>query len=177
MVGNPTGIAYTVTVTSNQNLNAAPSLTASAGTSSGVWVGSGKVWTTTLTISDTTPKGSAFFSALSISNQALITGSTITSGATYTVGGFSSRTLTFPAFSRVTAIGAYVLDQNKTSCQIVAGNILTMYSDNNVRTNGYYIANVDGTYNATGSYVGLSDSVFAGSNTSGTLQVTLVEVA
>ena len=177
MVGSPTGINYTVTVTSTQSLNAAPSLTASAGAWSGNWSGSGKVWTRTLTISDSTPKGVASFTALAMTNLALVAGSTISSGSAYTVGGFSSRTLTFSAFSRVAAIGANVLDQNKTSCQIVAGNVLTMYTDNTSRTNGYYIANPDGTYNATGNYVGLSDSTFVGSNTSGTLQVTLAEVA
>jgi hypothetical protein len=177
MVGSPTGVNYTVTVTSTQNLSSAPTLNASAGAWSGSWSGSGKVWSCLLTISDTTPKGSALFSSLSLVNQGLVAGSSITSGSTYTVGGFSSRTLTFPSFSRVAAIGANVLDQTKTSCQIVGGNVLTRYTDNTVRTNGYYIANSDGTYNATGDYLGLSDSVFAGSNTSGTLQAILAEVA
>jgi uncharacterized protein YfiM (DUF2279 family) len=177
MVGSPTGISYTVTVTSTQNLTSAPSLTASAGAWAGAWAGSGKVWTRALNITDSTPKGSALFSALAITNQALINGSVISSGSTYTVGGFSSRTITFPSFSRVAAIGTTVTDQTKTSCQIVAGNVLTRYSDNTVHSNGYYIANADGTYNAQGAYVALSDSAFAGSNTSGTLQVTLAETA
>ena len=177
MVGSPTGIHYTVTVTSTQNLASEPSLTASAGAWSGAWSGSGKVWTRALSISDTTPKGSALFSALSITNQALIPGSTINSGSQYFVGGFSSRTLTFPKFSRVTAIGTSVTDPNKTTCQIVAGNVLKLYTDTTIHNNGYYFANADGTYNASGTYVALSDSVFAGSNTSGTLQVTLAEAA
>ena len=177
MVSSPTGINYTVTVTSNQNLNTAPTLTASAGAWAGSWSGSGKVWSRALAISDTTAKGSALFSALGLINLALVAGSTITAGSVYTVGGFTSRTLTFNAFSRVAAIGTTVLDQTKTNCQIVAGNVLTRYADNTVKSNGYYIANADGTFNALGAYVGLSDSVFAGSNTSGTLQITLAEAA
>ena len=177
MVGSPIGIHYAVIVTSPQNLSGAPQLTASAGSWAGVWTGSGKVWTRPLSISDSTPKGSALFSALGVTNLALIPGTVITSGANYVVGGFSNRTLTFPKFSRVTAIGTTVLDPTKTSCQIVAGNVLTLYSDNSIKSNGYYFANADGTYNPQGAYVALSDSVFAGSNTSGTLQVTLSETA
>ena len=177
MVGSATGVDYTVTITATQNLNVAPSMNASAGTWLTSWSGSNKVWTRSLRIYDSTTKGAANFNTLSLTNKALIPGSTITSGSTYTVGGFTSRTLTFPAFSRVVAIGTYVLDQTKTTCQIVGGNTLTRYTDNTVRANGYYIANSDGSYNATGNYLGLSDSAFAGANTSGTLQATLVEVA
>lgn len=177
MVGSATGVDYTITVASTQNLNAAPTLNASAGTWMTSWAGSNKVWTRTLRIYDATAKGAAIFSGLAITNKALVAGSSITSGSSYTVGGFTSRTLTFPAFSRVVAIGTSVTDQTKTTCQIVGGNTLTRYTDNAVHTNGYYIANSDGTYNATGSYLGLSDSAFAGSNTSGTLQATLVETA
>lgn len=177
MAGSPTGINYIVKITSDQNLNAAPSLTASAGAWAGNWSGSGKVWQRSLDITDTTQKGPALFSALSMTNQALVPGSSISSGSAYVVGGFSSRTLTFPKFSRVTAIGTTVTDAQKTSCQVVAGNVLKLYSDTTIHSNGYYIANADGTYNAQGSFVALSDSVFAGSNTSGTLQVTLAEAA
>jgi len=176
MVGSPTGYDYTVTITSTQNISA-PSLDASAGTWLTSWGGSNKTWTRSLRIVDSTAKGNAIFSNLVITNQALISGNVITSGSNYVVGGFNTKTLTFPSFSRVTAIGTSVLDQTKTSSQIVGGNTLTRYTDNNIHQNGYYIANSDGTYNSIGDYLGLSDSVFAGSNTSGTLQVTLVEVA
>lgn len=177
MIGSPTGVDYTITITSTQNLNVAPSLDASAGSWLTSWVGSGKVWTRALRISDSTTKGTGVFTNLSLLNQGLVAGTTITSGSTYIVGGFVSKILTFPAFARVVAIGTSVLDQTKTSCQIVGGNVLTRYTDNLVHQNGYYIANSDGSYNATGSYLGLLDSVFAGSNTSGTLQATLVETS
>jgi len=106
-----------------------------------------------------------------------IAGFEITAGSTYEVGGFILRTVTFPAFSRVAPIGAMVADASKTTAQLVGGAVLTRYSDNNVRTTGYYIANEDGTYNPTGGYLGLSDSAFVGSNTSGTLQATIQEIA
>jgi hypothetical protein len=177
MVGSPTGVNYTITITSTQSLKAAPSLSASAGAWSGNWSGSGKVWSRILVISDTTPKGAAFFSTLELVNQTNIIGSTISAGTTYVVGGFTSRILTIPSFSRVVAIGADVLDATKSTCQITGGNVLTYYADNTVRANGYYIANSDGTFNPLGAYIGLSDSAFAGSNTTGTLQITVSETA
>ena len=106
-----------------------------------------------------------------------LTGSTITSGESYTVGGMSSRTLTFAAFSRVTVLGCAVGDQTKTSASIVGGNTLDRYTSAAVVANGYYIANSDGSYNANGAYLGLSDSSLAGANTSGSLQATFAEVA
>lgn len=177
LVGSPTGVSYTVTIAPTQELNSAPTMNASHGTWSGSWTASGINWTRSLVIYDSTLKGTGTFSGLSMTNKALISGSTITSGSTYVVGGFTSRTVTFPAFSRVAPLGAYVADQTKTSMQIVGGNTLTRYNDNAVHQNGYYIANADGSYNPTGNYVGLSDSAFAGSNTSGTLEATVQETA
>ena len=178
LVGSPTGIDYTVVITPSQELLSAPTLNASAGTWQGAgWTLAGSTWTRSLRISDSTAKGAAVFSGLTLTNIAQVAGTSITSGSTYTVGGFTSRTLTFPAFSRVAPLGTNALDQTKTSAQIVGGNVLTRYTDNAVHLNGYYFANADATYNATGSYLGLSDSAFAGSNTTGTLQVSVQETA
>lgn len=177
LISSPTGVPYTVQIHSTQELSGTPSLVASAGSWAGSWTGSGKIWSRSLVIYDSTPRGSAYFSSLDIVNQALIAGTTITSGENYFIGGFTQKLLTFPPFSRVAAIGTSVVDQTKTSAQISGGATLTRYSDNNIHFNGYYIANSDGSYNPTGDYLGLSDSVFAGANTSGTLQVTLIETA
>lgn len=177
LLSSATGITYTVQIHSTQNLSIPPNLTASAGTWGGSWTGANKLWSRTLIIYDTTPKGTAYFSSLDLTNQALVSGSTITSGDTYFIGGFTQKLLTFPAFSRVAPIGTSVVDQTKTTAQISGGAVLTRYEDNSIHFNGYYIANSDGTYNPSGGYIGLSDSVFAGANTSGTLQVTLTETA
>jgi hypothetical protein len=72
-------------------------------------------------------------------------------------------------------MGVAVVDQTKTTAQIVGGNTLIRYTDSTVRENGYYFANIDASYNPTGLYIALSDSVFAGSNTSGTLGASMQE--
>lgn len=177
LVSSPSGIDYEVRITPDQTLSAAPSLTASAGAWQGSWTLVGSYWSRLLRVVDAVPRGAATFSALSMSGLSLLSGSTISSGAAYVVGGMSSRTLTFAAFSRVAALGAAVLDQTKTSASIVGGNTLTRQGSNAVVANGFYIANADGTYNANGSYIGLSDTGLVGANTSGTLQVTFAEVA
>ena len=177
LLSSPSGSLYTVIITPTQLLANAPSMTASIGTWQGTWVSVGSNWQRVLSIKDTDDKGSGLFSNLILLNEANVSGSIIISGSTYVVGGFTNRTLTFPAFSRVVAIGTTVSDQTKTSSQIIGGNTLTRYSDSLIRANGFYIANADGSYNPTGTYLGLSDSVFAGSNTSGTLQASLQEVS
>lgn len=177
LVSSPTGISYEVRITPDQTITAVGSLTASHGSWSGSWTNMGGYWKRTLVIADSVPRGTGVFSSLSITGLSGITGTSITSGSNYTVGGFSSRNVTFPAFSRVAPIGVAVADQTKTTAQVAGGAVLTRYTDNAIHTNGYYIANADGSYNPTGSYIGLSDSVFAGSNTSGTLQAIIQEVA
>jgi len=178
LISSPAGTDYEIRITPTQVLASAPTLAASLGTWQGAgWTLSGSYWWRNLRIDDTTPTGAGTFSALTLTGLSNIAGSTITSGASYTVGGFSLRTVTFPAFSRVAPIGTAVIDQTKTVAQIVGGSVLTRHTDNGIYSNGYYIANSDGTYNATGTYLGLSDSVFAGSNTSGTLQATIQETA
>ncbi len=177
LTSSPAGNDYTVRISPNYPLLSAPSLNASAGTWQGAWTASGSGWVRTLRITDDTPRGPAIFSALAMIGVSGIPGTAITAGSTYTVGGFSQRTLTYPAFSRVAALGTTVGIAAKLSAQIVGGNVLILQTNNNVVSTGFYPANADGTYNATGAYIGLSDSAFAGANTSGTLQITVAEAA
>lgn len=177
LVSSPLGMDYTVRITPSQLLGAAPTLNASAGQWQGAWVPAGNYWTRNLRIADSTTRGPAIFSGMGLIGPSGIAGSFITSGSTYTVGGFTSRTLTFAAFSRVAAIGATVGQASLLSAQIVGGNILNLQGSNAVTTNGFYPASVDGSYNSTGAYIGLSDTAFAGANTSGTLQIIVAEAA
>lgn len=177
LTSSAAGIDYTVRITPSQQLSSAPSLNASHGAWQGAWTASGSDWIRTLRITDAVARGTGTFTDMVLTNLSLLTDSVITSGQNYTVGGFSSRAVTFPAFSRVAPIGVNVADQTKTTAQLVGGASMTRYTDNAIHADGYYIANSDGTYNPTGSYLGLSDSVFAGSNTSGTLQASIQEVA
>lgn len=175
LISSPVGIDYEVRITPTQPLLSAPTLNASIGAWQGAWVFSGSYWKRSLRISDGDARGPGVFSALSMTGSANIAGSTITSGANYTVGGFTSRTLTFAAFSRVAALGTTVANATKLSAQIAGGSVLALRTDNANVQGGFYPANADGTYNASGAYIGLSDAAFAGANTSGTLQLTVAE--
>lgn len=177
LASSPTGLDYEVRVTPNQLVSFVPSLTASAGAWQGLWANMGSYWRRSLRISDSTARDAATFSGLLITGPSGIEGGTITGGSAYSVGGFSQRSVTFPAFSRVAPLGVSVADQTKTSAQIAGGAVLSRHEDAGIFANGYYIANSDGSYNATGDYIGLSDSAFAGSNTSGTLQAIVSEAA
>lgn len=177
LVSSPAGTNYTVTITANQQLLNAPSLVASSGTWLGSWTGSGTTWTRVLQINDTHPKGAQTFSSLTATGLAGVVGSTITSGAAYTVGGFSTRTITFPAFARYAPIGTSVVDFTKTSASYTGSTVLTRYADTGVYFQGFTIVNSAGVYDPTGDHLFISDEAFANSNTSGTLQLDIVEVA
>lgn len=177
LLSSPAGTNHEIRIYPSQSLLSAPSLSAQVGVWQGSWINAGGYWSRYLRITDADAKGDALFSGLLLTGLSGLGGSTITSGETYTVGGMSSRTLTFAPFSRVTALGCAVVDQTKTSAAIVGGNTLTRYTSSAVVVNGYYIANSDGSYNPNGAYLGLSDSALAGSNTSGTLQATFSEAA
>lgn len=176
LISSPVGVDYEIRLYPSQLVSAAPTLNASLGAWQGSWANMGAYWKRSLRIADAVPRGSGLFSDLVLTGPSGLVGADITAGSTYNVGGFTSRTITFPAFSRVAALGVAVADPSKVSV-VVGTNTLTRYTDNNVRTGGWYPANSDGSYNANGNYVGLSDSLFAGANTTGTLQATVQEVA
>lgn len=177
LTSSPAGLDYEIRITPPQLVSTAPSLTASQGAWQGAWTNMGTYWKRNLRIADSTPRGAATFSGLSITGPSGIVGNVITAGAAYTVGGFSQRTVTFPAFSRVAPLGVAVGNEAKAAAQIAGGAVLTRHSDSGIYANGYYIANSDASYNPTGDYLGLSDSAFAGSNTTGTLQAVVSETA
>lgn len=173
---SPAGQDYVITVTANQRLNAAPSITASSGTWQGSWSGSGTTWTRTLRIIDSDPKGAQTFTA-SLTNIAGVNGTTLTSGGTYTVGGFPTRTITFSAFERYHAIGTNVVDITKVTASYTGSTVLTRYTDTNSHFQGFTIVDAAGNYSATGGYLFISDADFANSNTTGTLQLDITETA
>lgn len=174
----PSGRAYTVSIAPNQVLKSAPSLNASSGTWQGVWVLAGNTWSRDLLIVDADSDGAQAFSGLTMNGLADVIGSGITSGAGYTVGGFVRRTLTFAAFSRTAAIGTPISTIAKVTAKYAGtGSDLVLRADTTNFANGFTISNADGSYNPTGSYLYLTDSAFAGANTSGTLKVEIEEIA
>lgn len=178
LLSSATGVDYTIVVTSTEVLLSAPSLTASAGTWQGAWSGSGTTWSRTLRILDSDTKGAQTFSALSMTNQAQVVGSSITSGAAYTIGGFATRTITFAAGERFHAIGTNIGNIAKVTAKYTgAGANLTLQSDTDDHFQGFTIVNASGAYSATGGYLYISDAAYAASNTSGTLQLDITEAA
>jgi hypothetical protein len=178
LVSTPGGVSYTVNITPNQLLSAAPTMAASSGTLGGSWTFSAGVYSNTLLIKDTDVDGAQLFGSLVLVGLAKVQGTTITSGANYSVGGFQVRTITFPAFQQFAAIGTNVVDITKTIARYsgVAGT-LALRSDTTQFSQGYTITDASGNYNPTGGYLFITDGAFAGSNTSGTLQLDIEEVA
>ena len=177
MLSSPTGTSYTVTITASQALLSPPSLVASSGTWLGSWTGSGTTWSRALQILDTDAKGAQTFSSLSVTGLAGLVGTTITSGAAYTVGGFSTRTITFPAFAQYTAIGTTIVDITKVTAAYTGSTVLTRYADTGQHFQGFTIVDATGTYSPTGGYLFITDAAFAGANTTGTLQLDVTEAA
>jgi hypothetical protein len=177
MASSPTGVSYTVTITATQQLLSAPSLVASSGTWQGAWAGSGTTWSRVLLIVDTDPKGSQTFSSLSMTGLAGVAGSTITSGAAYTVGGFANRTITFAAFERFHAIGTNIVDITKVTASYTNSTVLTRQTSTADVSQGFTIVDATGTYSPTGGYLFITDAAFAGANTTGTLQLDIAEAA
>jgi len=107
---------YTVTITSNQRLFSAPSLTAPKGTwQGGSFNGSTTIWTRSLQIHDNDEKGSYNFSGLSAINLAGIEQNTINSGAGYTLGGFVSRQIPLIAFANESIINTEAIIYEKVT--------------------------------------------------------------
>lgn len=178
LTSSAAGQSYIVNITANQLLNAAPTLVASIGTFQGSWTFSGGVYSRTLLITDANAKGAATFNTLSLAGLANVAGTTITSGANYSVGGFARRLITVPAFAQIVPIGTSVVTIAKTNAKYSGQtNNLTLQASTANVFQGYTITDAQGNYNATGSYMFITDSDFAGANTSGTLIVEIEEVA
>ena len=178
LVSSPAGQSYTVTVTANQQLSSAPSLAPSSGTWSGSWTGSGTTWSRTLLIKDTDTKGVQAFTGLTLPNLALVNGNSITSGSSYTVGGFTRRTVTLAAFAQFAAIGTSVVNIAKVTAKYsgASANLVYQASTDNL-FQGFTITDASGVFSATGNQIFITDQAYAGANTSGTLQVEVEEVA
>lgn len=179
MLSSAVGTNYTVTITANQRLNVAPSMTASSGTWQGSWTqgANPSIWTRVLRITDTDAKGAQTFSALSVTGLANLVGTTITSGASYTIGGFNTRTITFPAFARFAPIGTNIVDITKVTSSYTGGAVLARRIDTSDFFQGFTIVNAAGEYDPIGGFLYISDAAFAGSNTTGTLQLDIAEAA
>jgi hypothetical protein len=129
-------------------------------------------------VKDTDAKGSFNFSGLSLPNLAGVIGNTISSGAAYAIGGFTTRTLTFAAFSQLAAIGTNVANISKVTAKYTGNaNNLTLQNSTANAFQGFTITDAAGNYDPNGGYLFITDQAYAGANTSGTLMVDIGEAA
>lgn len=175
LASSASGVDYVVRITPTQALIVAPTLVASSGSWQGSWTANAGGWIRTLRVRDTDVKGVNAFSTLVLTSLSRMTGSTITAGSAYTVGGFGSRTIIFPAFARFAPIGTNVVDFNKVTALYTGAGTLTRQASTAELFAGFTIVDASGNYDPQGGYIFLTDSAFAGSNTTGTLKVDVAE--
>jgi len=175
---------HTISINSNQRTQSTPTLTASVGTFGGSWstVNNGLNWTRSLAIADSDAKGVASFSSLSITNLAGIEVTAISSGDSYTVGGFVQRTVSVAAYpNREATIGTQVSDTSKLRVTNLSkggsGSLNTSFvSSVGDAIDTFTITQPSGIYNATGNTLYNRDLANAVSNTSGTMQFEVEEL-
>lgn len=170
------GESYTVRLTSDQTLSTTPTMDASLGGFSGSFSGSGSVYTKTLSILDSTNRGTGNFSNLNLVGLSGIVGNIISSGNSYTVGGFLIRTITFDPFATHMPIGTSVLDFSKVRCRYTGTTVwLNKETTKAFLVDGFTIVDSDGTLNQNGDHVWLTDTDLSGANATGSLKVDIEE--
>jgi hypothetical protein len=175
---------HTISINSNQRTQATPTLSASVGTWQGAWAtaNNGINWTRALAIADSDAKGVASFSSLSITNLAGIEVTAISSGDSYTVGGFVQRTVSVAAYpNREATIGTQVSDTSKLRVTNLSkggsGSLNTSFvSSVGDAVDTFTVTQPSGIYNATGNTLYNRDLANAVSNTSGTMQFEVEEL-
>lgn len=175
---------HTISINSNQRTQAMPTLSANIGTFGGSWstTNNGLTWTRSLAIADSDAKGVASFSGLSIINLAGIEVTAISSGDSYTVGGFVQRTVSVAAYpNREATIGTQVSDTSKLRVTNLSkggsGSLNTSFVGNvGNAIDTYTVTQPSGVYNATGNTLYNRDLANAVSNTSGEAQFEIEEI-
>ena len=115
------GATYTITINFDQTVTSAPLLdedTPNAGEFQGTWDGSGMVWTRDIKLVDTDIPGTYTWLNPYVVNRAGIITNTITGDASYVIGGFTKRTVTFAAWSQTAEIPIAVTTYTKLQAGI-----------------------------------------------------------
>lgn len=171
---------HTVTISANQQLLNAPSVTGGVG--GGTFIGGGfaggpTAWTRTLNVHDNDTKGAYTFTSLVSTGLAGLVQNTINSGAAYTLGGFVQRTLTFAAFSQNTTLNVGVVTYSKLQAGIFTATNQpalrnAVQGDTSNILNTYTVLTLGNVGPITLFW---NDLAAANSNSSGTAQITAVE--
>lgn len=202
LISSPAGQAYTIYLESTLDLIGdgsgqsayAPSFTSPVGMLSGITRVNDRRWQATLTITDSTAKGATEFTDITTTGLSGIQVTTAT-GTTFTVGGFTERTLVIPLYDstpgaeiigRTAELGTAVADVTKLSANL-SGTPLTFVANIDDATLSFTIADQPqgfttpytqvAAYDPNGTYFYLNDRDQAGSNTTGTMTVTIREDA
>lgn len=169
---------HTITITSTQQLAEAPTMSADVGggTLQGVaWVGGPTVYTRSLQVHDNDVKGTYNWNTLTATNLAGIVTNAITGDATYVLGGFVQRTVTFPAFTATAPLGVAVITYAKLQAgtfQATGQPALKMAVQGDTTTTvGYYTVSA---LNVNPTTIFWNDALAVSSNTS-TADLYLVE--
>jgi len=170
---------HTITITSDQLLNALPSLSADVGggTFTGAWAGAvpGATFTRTLQVHDNDTKGTYTWQSLNATNLSGLNTTVITGDNQYVLGGFVARDLTYAAFATSTNMAVEVVDFSKLTAGIFTATnqpaLKQPIGTSPPVTNGYTIDAL--SINPTA--VIWLDTSAASSNSSGTAQITAVE--
>lgn len=204
LISSPTGQTYQITMTFSQRLLSAPTIISSGDTTAGdrsAVTGSGSVWRFNLTIRDDDIRGVYNWTVnnvITLSNN-VYNGVTITSGSTYEIGGFTQRNITIGALEQAQDIGVMISNPNKVQVRYAGTTDLLTYRGSNLSQFQKGWSTVDGDQlvftagvdpypnysnfvfqNAAtnpSQWFFLTDANFAGANTTGTLQITISEVA
>jgi len=168
------GENYTVSILSDQNLTSAPTLSASAGTL-GLFTGSNKNWSASITIEDDDLKGTHNWTNLYAINGAGISTTTIQGNDTYNILGFTTRRIVFPAFDDMEPIGTYVSNTANLSAIDIGGYTFNYQNsfDNNSLT--FTITNASRSLSANGNYIVVTDQNWVSQNSTGTAFIDLEE--
>ncbi len=182
--------SYIVTLTSTQRLNIPPTVLASGGDlTTGAWTSAdnGLTWVRPIRISDGDTRGAKTFNTLLATNLAEVTQNVINTGFNYTIGGFVSRSGTFPATTAYVDIGVAASGFNN-AIKIVAtiGNVACTYAGNT--TDVPYVFGADhvitmvstgspNTSLATGNALRINEANTVASNATGGLPYTIEELA
>lgn len=166
--------SYTLTVSSDQQLMSAPSISAPSGILSGSWSGSGTTWHTTIDIHDDDTKGVFAWGDLVVTNLSGKVVNSLSSGLNYEIGGFVMRTFYVPEYpNRQAFIGTKVVDTAKLRCTNLSkgpsgSHNFTYQATTTESVDKYTILTDDTWYNC--------DGLNASANTAGTMQVELEEI-
>lgn len=173
------GATYTITINLDQTVTTAPLLeedTPNAGEFQGSWDGSGMTWTRDIKVVDTDVPGSYTWQNPYVVNRAGIVTNTITGDASYIIGGFTKRTITFAAWSQTAELPVVVSNYSKLQAGIFTAtnqqstrNPVQGNQDNLVDT--FTVLNIG----SSPTTVFWNDLDAANSNSSGTAQLIDIE--